>query len=345
MSATLSPRPQLVSFALVLVFVDAWLQTARDLRPRWWLVALTWVWACSHGMWFVGPVIGLTVAVGLVLDRRLGRGQAVRLFLVPILSFVAAGLTPIGPTLLRTPMAVGDISGFITEWAAPSIREAAPAMTFAVIVIAVVVLMWTRGSRVPWAHVGLLILAMGWALLSARTVTLGAAIVAPLFAGSLQDLLTGRPGPVRRLEAASLMIVGLLCAIVLAIAAPVTSITPGSVPLKFDTELDSFPPGTVILNQYVLGGWLLWRHPSLAPVVDGRTEAYPVSYLSGYKRAVEVGNGWQDFVNVTGARWALLKDGSPLATALKERLSWKTISTDAGYVLLQEPQPPKDRGR
>lgn len=50
MSASLSPRPQLVSFAFVLVFVDAWLQTAKDLKPRWWLIALTWIWACSHGM-------------------------------------------------------------------------------------------------------------------------------------------------------------------------------------------------------------------------------------------------------------------------------------------------------
>ena len=198
MSASLSPRPQLVSFVLVLVCVDAWLQTAQDLRPRWWLIALSWIWACSHGMWLVGPVIGLTVTVGLVMDRRLRRGQAVQLFLVSVLGFVAAGLTPVGPQLLRTPFAVGNISGFITEWAAPSIRDIAPAVTFAV--FAIVVLMWTRGKRVPWTHVGLLLLAMGWALLSARTVTLGAAIVAPLFADSLQDLLAGARG---RLEAGS----------------------------------------------------------------------------------------------------------------------------------------------
>ena len=338
MSETLSPRPQLVSFVLVLVFVDAWLQTAQDLRPRWWLVALTWIWASSHGMWFVGPVVGLTVTLGLVLDRRLRRGQAIRLFLIPIFSFVAAGLTPVGPQLLRTPFAVGNVSGFITEWASPSIRDVAPAMTYAV--FAILVLMWTRGKRVPWTHVGLLVLAMSLALLSARTVTLGAAIMAPLFAGSLQHLLVRTRGPVRRTEAASLGVVGLVCAIVLAIAAPSTSNVPGAVPLKFDSRLDSLPPGTVILNSYVLGGWLLWRHPSLAPVVDGRTEAYPVSYLADYGRTVEVANGWQDFVTSTGARWALLQAGSPLATALIERQDWTPVATDDGYVLLHEPQPP-----
>lgn len=340
MSASLSPRPQLVSFFLVLVFVDAWLQTARDLRPRWWLIALSWIWACSHGMWLVGPLVGLTVTVGLVLDHRLRRGQAVQLFLVSVIGFLAAGLTPVGPQLLRTPFAVGNISGLVTEWAPPSIRDIAPAVTFAV--FAIVVLMWTRGKRVPWTHVGLLILALGWALLSARTVTLGAAIVAPLFAGSLQDLLSGARGRVRRPETASLGVAGLVCAVVLALGAASTSSVPGSVPLKLDAQLDSLPSQTVILNSYVVGGWLLWRHPSLAPVIDGRTEAFPLSYLDDYGRAVDVANGWQGFVKTTGARWALLNAGSPLATALIERLGWKSVGSDQGYVLLEDPsQPPQ----
>jgi hypothetical protein len=334
MSATLTPRPQLVSFVLVLVFVGAWLQTAQDLRPRWWLIALTWIWACSHGMWLVGPVVGLTVTAGLVLDRRLRRGQAAQLFLVSLLGFVAAGLTPVGPELLRTPFAVGGISGFITEWAPPSIRDLAPAATFAV--FAFIVLMWTRGKRVPWTHVALFVLALGWALLSARTVTLGAAIVAPLFAGSLQKLLPGARARVNRPEIAALGVAGLVCAIVLTLVVASTSSVPGSVPLKLDARLDGLPPKTVILNSYDVGGWLLWRHPTLAPIVDGRTEAFPVSYLADYVRTVQVTNGWQGRVKSTGARWALLEAGSPLATALIERLRWKSVGSDKGYVLLED---------
>ena len=53
------PRPQLVSIALAAVVTAAWLCSARDLRARWWLVPVTWVWACSHGLWFVGPLVGL----------------------------------------------------------------------------------------------------------------------------------------------------------------------------------------------------------------------------------------------------------------------------------------------
>ena len=68
-AASLTPRPQLVSIALVAVVTAAWLSSARDGRARWWLVPMTWVWACSHGMWFVSPLVGGAVVLGLLLNR------------------------------------------------------------------------------------------------------------------------------------------------------------------------------------------------------------------------------------------------------------------------------------
>src|ERR1019366_8521257 len=90
---SLSERPQLVSFVLLAVTVGAWWKTAGDLRPRWWLAPMTFLWACSHGMWGVGVLLGLTVIAGLALDRRLDRHTSARLLAVPALSVVAAGLT------------------------------------------------------------------------------------------------------------------------------------------------------------------------------------------------------------------------------------------------------------
>jgi len=75
---SLSERPQLVSFILLAVWVGAWWRTAEDLRPRWWLIPLTWVWACSHGMWITGIGVGVIVICGLILDKahRPASGQA-----------------------------------------------------------------------------------------------------------------------------------------------------------------------------------------------------------------------------------------------------------------------------
>ncbi len=66
-AASLTSRPQLVCFVLLPVVLAAWLQTERDLKPRWWLVPLMWVWSLCHGFWFLGA--------GL---RLRGRGRASR---------------------------------------------------------------------------------------------------------------------------------------------------------------------------------------------------------------------------------------------------------------------------
>ncbi len=76
-AASLTPRPQLVSIALSAVVTAAWLSSARDGRARWWLIPLTWVWACSHGMWFVSPLVGGAVVLGLLHRPRSRPPEAV----------------------------------------------------------------------------------------------------------------------------------------------------------------------------------------------------------------------------------------------------------------------------
>lgn len=155
----------MLSDLLLAVTLAAWLRTARDLRPRWWLVGVSWLWASCHGMWFSGVVLGVVVVAGLQLDRRADRRTALRLATVPLLSVLAAALTPVGPRLLAAPLAVGEISGYITEWAAPSFRESGPATAPAM--VGIVVAAWARTGGVPWHRVLLLATAAGWILLSA----------------------------------------------------------------------------------------------------------------------------------------------------------------------------------
>ena len=121
---SLSERPQLVSFVLLAITVGAWWKTAGDLRPRWWLAPLTFLWACSHGLWGIGVLIGLTVIGGLALDRRLDRRTAAKLLAVPVLSVAAAALTPVGPRLLLTPFQVSsNAAQFVQEWQPTNVRD------------------------------------------------------------------------------------------------------------------------------------------------------------------------------------------------------------------------------
>ena len=257
MSATLTPRPQLVSFILLLIVTSAWLRTARDLRPRWWLIPVSWLWACSHGMWFSGIVVGAVVVVGLILDRRIRGVIALKMLAIPVTSLLAAAIAPAGPGLLFSPFAVGGITKYITEWATPSIHDLSPAAT--AVTIGVVALTWARGNQVAWTNIGLLLVATWWALLSARTVTLGAAMTAPLMAAALQSLLPDRAPALSRREVATLGGGVLACLATVALLLPGSTGTPANVPNALNASLDRLPPHTAIFNDSALDERLRWR--------------------------------------------------------------------------------------
>ena len=335
MSATLTPRPQLVSFILLLIVTSAWLRTAKDLRLRWWLIPVSWLWASSHGMWFSGIAVGGAVAVGLILDHRIRGRMALKMLAIPVSSLLAAAMTPAGPRLLLAPFAVGGITQYITEWAPPTIRELAPATT--AIMIALVTLTWVRARQVAWTPILVLLLATGWALLSARTVTLGAAMTAPLLAAALQSLLPDHRSSISRHEVAALVGGVVACMAAVTLVLPGSTGTPSKVPNGLNLALDRLPPHTVIFNDFVLGGWLLWRHPTLEPIIDGRAEAFPKAQFEGYIKTSQVNTGWENFLSTTNSTYALVGENSPLVAALDERLHWRTRGRDDGWVLLQAP--------
>jgi len=182
----LTARPQLLGFVFLSLAVTAWWQMAGDLRPRWWLVPMTWVWASSHGLWVVGIGFGVVTVAGLALDRRLTWVSARRLLAVPALSFVAAALTPIGPTLLLTPLTVGrDVRDFVGEWQASSAHD--PATFVTLCMLALVALSWARSRRTPpWWQIAYLVVAFVATLAMQRTIAVGAVVAAPLLAQTLQ---------------------------------------------------------------------------------------------------------------------------------------------------------------
>ena len=50
---------------------------------------------------------------------------------------------------------------------------------------------------------------------------------------------------------------------------------PAEVPLRIQlVRSTALPAGTVVFNDYQLGGWMLWEHPTLDPVIDGRADVY-----------------------------------------------------------------------
>ena len=334
---SLSERPQLVSFVLLAITVGAWWKTAGDLRPRWWLAPMTFLWACSHGMWGIGVLIGLVVIAGLTLDRRLDRRTTIRLLAVPALSVVAAALTPVGPRLILTPIEVSsNAAQFVQEWQPTDARNISAAVTL--VMIALALLPWIRGTSTrPWWQIALAGTAVVSTLAMMRTVPVGSIIAAPLLASSLQEQRRTPATPLTR--RGTWAWIGLVTAAAI-LAMPIAGVLaqrPSGWPEGLRPQLAAIPAKTVVLNDFTAGGWLLWAEPQLTPVIDLRSEIYSMDYIRDYIRTKEVRAGWQRFLDQTKPKYALLRAGAPLTIALQEQLKWTTVGKDADYVLLKAP--------
>jgi hypothetical protein len=337
MSGSLAARPQVVSFAFAAVATSAWLKTADDLKPRWWLIAMTWVWACSHGFWFFSPVIGLVVVAGLALDRRLDLRSAGRLLLVCVGSGVAAALTPVGPILVASPFQVRDVTQYIDEW--QSVGPSDPRLLILLGLIALtVVIGLRRPERMPWHLILLVGLACGLGLTYARTIAVGAAVIAPIAAGALHGVTRLKREP--RRAGVEFAVVGAFAAVALAVsavAAPTAAATPGLAPTGLNAQLDALPKGTVLCNAWAYGGWLIWRHPDLKVTMDGRAQIYTGDYVTSYVMFELARPGWKDYVSRARCDYALLQEGKPIVEALRAEARWTTVAEADGGVLLGRP--------
>jgi hypothetical protein len=222
---SLSPRPQVFGFILLAVSLGAWLRTERDGRIRWWLILLTWLWACVHGTWLYAVGLAALFGLGMALDRRAGRRFVLRVAGLATALVAVAMLTPVGPQLVAAPLAVSRVSGFILEWKPTSITDPHAAATL--LMGLVVMVAWVRGgSRVSWSRILLWGAGVGSALLYARTIAIGAILLAPLFAEVLQRWLPERAVP-RRWELRTLGAATVASLVLAAVLVPATARSPG----------------------------------------------------------------------------------------------------------------------
>lgn len=337
-ASTLSARPQVISLILLSVTMAAWLRTEGDLRPRWWLIPMTWIWATAHGMWSSGVLLSGVFWLGLVLAGRARGRDAVRLMAVPVLSFVAALVTPVGPRLVMSQFAVSARSSMIPEWGPTSFRTV-PAIAAAVLV-ALLVVLWARRTSASWTSVFLALLACGWILYVSRLVPLGAIVLAPLVAEALHRAwhFGEPPRRVGVLERSVVWGAVFSCLVGLAVAVPQTSSQAAGVPGRFQSRLAALPKGSPVLVEDGTGAWIEWRFPKLDPVIDGMLDAYPVHYIKRFMDYRDVKPGWQAFVHDSHADVAVLVKGSALSAAIQDQLHWRPVQRDGQWVYLVAPK-------
>jgi hypothetical protein len=339
---SLTSRPQLVSFVLFPVVLDAWLRAERDHRVRWWLLPLFWAWSLCHGFWFIGAGYGVLFVVGFALSRTMGVETIVRHVLVAAGSFAVVALNPVGLGVLEAPFRVNDTSRYIEEWARTDLTSLAAIGGLAMVVGTCLIWTITRHGA-TWPRALVLVSALFWIWYAGRTVALGGLVTAPLLAEALSHLVRGAGGgelsdterPLRR-ERLLVGVAAAVAAVTVAVAAPYTADSPGDVPTALDRHLDQFSPGARIFNAYELGGWLAWRHPDLEQYIDGLITPYSPQHAQDYTDVVDLSPGWRRIFERGRFDAVLIRDGSRLALALR-REGWRDEGHSEGYVLLGPP--------
>lgn len=345
MQSGLSMRPQVVSYLFTAVVVAAWLRTLDDRRVRWWLVPLVWLWAMLHGMWPVALMVGVLATVGLALDRA-PRGVVVRSGAATVACAVAAAITPVGPALYGAVVQVGSRASYFAEWQPPD-WVSWQSGGFAVLLAATLVGLWCRG-RNSWTETLLILLAGVFAAYSVRTVPVGAAMLAPLAAGPLQALASRAvPGlshgsrlttPVGRGERRAVVGGSVLTLVVLALAVPHTSARPLSEPAWTGPALEALPPGTKVLDDWSLGGYLMWRYPRLDLVMHGYGDTFTTRELDRNNGFMTMAPGWERDLHATGARVAIVRPTTRLAYSLVVVEGWRIVHRSDSLEMLRAPK-------
>jgi hypothetical protein len=329
----LSMRPQMLSFLMVAVTAAAWLRTREDGRLRWWLVPLTWVWAMVHGMWPIGLGLGVVAVAGLALDRVRTRDELGKALLVPVLSAVAAGLTPVGPELYGAVLAVNSRSQYFSEWGTPDFTSVAPVVLGLMLALGGV--LFVRRGRATWFDLALLLTAGACAVWSWRTVPVAAMLLVPLLA-----VHAAPAEPVVRPQRAERGLVAgavVLALGVLAAAVPSAADSAPPQPAWVDPALTSLPQGTKVMGEWDWGGYLMWRYPQLDLLMHGYGDTFTTAELQRNTDLTALAPGWDRELRETGVTIAVLRPTSSLAYALEHQLHWRVAHRSPTIEELQAP--------
>jgi hypothetical protein len=206
------------------------------------------------------------------------------------------------------------------------------------IMFGVVCLRWARRGQVAWVEVLMVGTGLFFTLYMGRTIPLGALLIVPFFARALEHWWPTARAQVSQARERLVVYGGALLALVaLAVTVPTKAAEPDQFfPSSYATSLQALPEEAVVINELADGGYLAWRHPDLQIVGDGLTDQYPVEWLDSWYSSLLGAPDWQEFVEQSGADYALLYETTPLRLGLLSE-GWTTVQTGQDRLLLKAP--------
>lgn len=357
-------RPHMFTFFFVALWAYSLERFYRGESQRWWLFPLLMlVWVNTHGAFIAGFVIWGAYLADWLWEWLHGRGNktlAGRLLLIGGLSFLITFINPSGLGLWDT--SVGYVSNsFMTshtvEYLSPDFHERDMWGFLSMLAFAILALMQERRLAAREA-----LLLAGWAamsLYSLRNIPLFAVVTAPVYAGMLQgwvESLFKLWKREARLQDSSSELRGyvwpvlatLLFGYLLWSGVPLDQKGTGNVflpekmPVQAVDWLEQNPQDGRVFNQFVWGGYMLYRlWPHELVFIDGQTDFYGEALMREYIEVISLSDGWEDILTRHEVSWMLIPRNEMLARALYERPEeWTPIYEDATAVIFRRLPPP-----
>jgi hypothetical protein len=334
MLAFLRERPQAFSLLFVIWIAAECHRVRRGelIRPVPFL-ALQWLWANVHGMWFVGPAFVVVAAVSDLVDN--GRPALPRLRRHAALgagAVVLAACTPAGPRVALQSVHVVAATKLISEWQ-PTVLWQRLTTTLLLAICLMIVSFTRRTSRATTGTAVWVVAALVFALVAARNVAPAVVLLAIPLAAALDDLITFRSeARVPLWVPSTLVVVGLAGS---AVSAASESPIDSAQPVRLVHELGALPAPRHVLNDYNIGGLITGLQPRASVAIDGRTDNYDPGYITEYFAALGLHGRWQRMLLRLDPDSAMLSTNSGLTHVLVAEYGWHVVDTEDGYSLLE----------
>ncbi len=326
---------------------------SRRRAPLWVIPPLFCLWINTHGSWCLGLIVFAIFTGAGMIQGQWGRIEAARwspaqwrdLCVTMGASVAALFVNPYGYRLVLYPFDLAFRQKLnidhVAEWVSVDFHDARGKI---VLIFIAALLLGALISSVRWqlCEVALILFGLYCGLTYIRFLFLLAILAAPLLA----KLISFIPAYLPRIDKPLLnatILAGVIC-IILATFPSNTQLRM-SVQKKYPAEvvpyLKKHPPAGPVLNDYLWGGYLIWRDRGFRDFVDSRADVFVYSgVFKDYIDLLDLKNP-QAILHKYGIRYVLFPTGAPLAYLLRRDPGWKVIFQGKVSVLFERTLPTK----
>jgi hypothetical protein len=351
-------RPHMFTFFFVALWAY-WLERfyKNENKKIWLFPVLMLIWVNTHGAFIAGFVILGAYVADWLWEYFQGRGTKIMGLQLLLIGFLSCAITLINPSgwhLWGT--SVGYVSNdFMTshtvEYLSPNFHERDVWPFLFMIAFALFALVQDRKVQVREA-----LLLAGWtamSLYSVRNLPLFAVITAPIYAALIQDWVGKlldwlRPASSPRESENMLRGYFWVLATILFFGfalwrgIPIDQKGTGNIwlpnkmPVQAVDWLEQNPQEGKMFNQFVWGGYILYRMwPDEVVFIDGQTDFYGEALMREYIEVISLADGWEDILARHDVSWMLIPRDEMLAKRLYTVDDWIVIYEDNTSVIFR----------